>query len=166
MIYHAAMKAMNSEHNSTDSLRIISSFSSRKQPCSDSVTTITEGKKRSMDYSTYVKWRHEFDKECQTISWLDCDVTGKEGKRIVDRLKCKMCLKYKSRIESRRNYSDKWLMGAESIRTNNITDHAHSDHHLYAMSLHYKESSGSVANAGELTFVRCCKDCRKLTRIG
>ena len=81
------MEAINSEHDSTDSLRI--SSSSRKRTYSDSATTVTEGKKRSVSYSTYVKWRREFDKECQTISWLDCDVTGKEGKRIVDRLKCK-----------------------------------------------------------------------------
>ena len=86
--------------------------SSRKQR-SDSVTS--EGKKkRSVSYSMCIKWQHKFDKECQTISWLDCDMIGK-GKRTVDRLKCKLCLKYKSRIESRRNYSDKWLVGAESV---------------------------------------------------
>lgn len=139
---------MDFECDSTDSLCITSSSSSRKRPYSDSATTVTEGKKRSVSYSTYIKWRHEFDKECQTISWLDCDVTGKEGKRIVDRLKCKVCLKYKSRIEHRRNYSNKWLVGAESIRTSNIRDHARSDQHLYAMALHCKEPSGSVANAG------------------
>ena len=151
------MEAINSEHDSTDSLRI--SSSSRKRPYSDSTTT---GKKRSVSYSTYVKWQHEFDKECQTISWLDCDVTGKEAKRIVDRLKCKVCLKYKSRIESRRNYSDKWLVGAESIRTSNIRDHARSDQHLYAMSLHGKEPSGSVTNAGEPS---CSTICTMLQRL-
>ena len=101
--------------------------------------------------------------ECQTISWLDCDATGKEGKRIVDRLKCKVCLKYKSRIESRRNYSDKWLTGAESIRTSNIRDHTRSDQHLYAMSLHYKESSGSVANAGEPSSSNICTMLQRLS---
>ena len=93
--------------------------------------------------------------ECQTISWLDCDVTGK-GKRTVDRLKCKVCLRYKSRIESRRNYSDKWLVDAESVRTSNIRVHARSDQHQYAMSLHYKESSLSVANVGEPSSSNIC----------
>ena len=145
---------MNSECGSstTDSLCVVSS-SSRKRSCSDAVTN--EGKKRSVSYSTYVKWRRQFDKERQTISWLDCDVTGK-GKRTVDRLKCKVCLKYKSRIESKRNYSDKWLVGAESVRTSNIRDHARSDQHLYAMSLHYKESSLSFANAGEPSSSNIC----------
>ena len=148
---------MNSECGSstTDSLCVVSSSSasSRKRSCSDAVTN--EGKKRSVSYSTYVKWRREFDKECQTISWLDCNVTGK-GKMTVDRLKCKVCLKYKSRIESKRNYSDKWLVGAESVRTSNIRDHARSDQHLYAMSLHYKESLLSFANAGEPSSSNIC----------
>ena len=83
-------------------------------------------------------------------------MTGKEGKRIVDRLKCKVCLKYKSRIESRKIYSDKWLVDAESVRISNIRDHACSDQHLYAMSLHYKEPTGYVANAGEPSNSNIC----------
>ena len=71
-------------------------------------------------------------------------------------MKCKVCLKYKSRIESKQNYSNKWLVGAESVRTSNIRDHACSDQHLYAMSLHYKESSLTVANAGEPSSSNIC----------
>ena len=127
--------------------------SSRKRR-SDSVTSESR-KKRSVSYSAHIKWRREFDKECQTISWLDCDTIGK-GKRTVDRLKCKVCLKYKSRIESRRNYSDKWLVGAESVQTSNIRDHAHSDQHVYAMSLLYKESLPSIANPGEPSNSNVC----------
>ena len=84
----------------------------------------------------------EFDKDCQMISWLDCDVSGTAGKKIVEKLKCKVCLKYKARIECKRNYSEKWLIGADSVRTSNIRDHARSDQHLYAMSLFKKESGG------------------------
>jgi len=47
-----------------------------------------------------------------------------------------------------RNYSDKWIVGADSVRTSNIRDHAHSDQHQHAMSLYYKES-GSTAKAAE-----------------
>ena len=143
---------MNSLTSTTD-VASSPTASSRKR-CSDSVTS-EGGKKRRVSYSTYIKWQREFDKECQTISWLDCDTIGK-GKRTVDRLKCKVCLKYKSRIESRRNYSDKWLVGAESVRTSNIRDHAHSDQHVYAMSLLYKESSPSIANPGEPSNSNVC----------
>lgn len=82
MIYPTVIKAMNSEHDSSDLLCITLSSSSRKRPRLDFVTTITEGKKHSVSYSTYVKWQCDFDKKCQTILWLDCNVTGKEGKRI------------------------------------------------------------------------------------
>ena len=95
--YHATAEAMNLEFgSSTTGLLCVASSPSascRKRSCSNSVTN--EAKKHNVSYSTYVKWQCEFDKECQTISWLDCDVTGK-GKRTVDRLKCKVCLKYKS----------------------------------------------------------------------
>lgn len=37
---------------------------------------------------------------------------------------------------------------AGRCRTSNIRDHTRSDQHLYAMALHCKEPSGSVANAG------------------
>jgi len=139
-----------SDHESEDSVIVVSASSAtKKRPrsFSDSVTT-TEAKKRSVSYSTYIKWRSELDKQCQTLSWLDCDLIGKDGKRTVDRLKCKVCLKYNSRIQSMRNHSDKWIVGADSVRTSNVRDHARSDQHQHAMSLYYKES-GSTAKAAE-----------------
>ena len=39
----------------------------------------------------------------------------------------------------RRNFSDYWIIGASSIRTSNIRDHAKSDQHLHAMSLLQRE---------------------------
>ena len=56
MIYHIFIEAMDSENESTDSLCIISesTSSSRKWPCSDSATIITEGKKRCVSYSIYI----------------------------------------------------------------------------------------------------------------
>ena len=101
---------MADSDDSTDSVSIVSTSSTtRKRPrsCSDSVTT-TEPKKRSVSHSIrhMSNGRSELDKDCQTLSWLDCNLIGKEGKRTVNRLKCKVCLKYKSRIESMRNYSE------------------------------------------------------------
>ena len=135
---------------SDDSVCIVSdSSATKKRPLnhSDSLTT-TEAKKLNVSFLTYTKWRSELDKECQTLSWLDCNLIGKGGKRTVDKLKCKVYLKYNSRIQSMRNYSDKWIVGADSVRTSNVRDHARSDQHQHAMSLHCKES-GSTAKAGE-----------------
>ena len=70
-------------NDSSDSVQIVSTESSRKRTCSErgSVITTNEVKKRSVSFSTYLKWRLEFDKKFQTISWLDCDVSGKGGRR-------------------------------------------------------------------------------------
>ena len=42
----------------------------------------------------------------------------------VEKLKCKVCAKYKDRIISRKNFSGKWIDGADSVRTTNLIDHA------------------------------------------
>ena len=67
-------------------------------------------KKRNVSQATFVKWRAEMDKECQTMSWLDCEVVNKGLKKVVRKLKCKVCL---SKIAGRLNYSDKWVVGAD-----------------------------------------------------
>ena len=62
---------------------------------------------------------------------------------VVDKLKCKVCIKFKSRIAGMRNYSDKWVIGADSVRTRNIKDRSHSDQHTHAMMLLKKEQAQS-----------------------
>jgi len=54
---------------------------------------------------------------------------------MVSKLACSLCKKFRSRILSRRNFSDRWITGVESIQTSNIRDHARSDQHIHAMSL-------------------------------
>ena len=76
-------------------------------------------KKRKVAYSTFPKWRTYLDRECQTISWLECD-TEPGRKRVVAKLRCAMCVKFRTSISSSRNFSHKWILGAESIRSSNI----------------------------------------------
>ena len=54
-------------------------------------------------------------------------------------LKGSVCKNFRSRILSRRNFSKRWISGAESIRTSNIRDHAQSEQHVHAMSLFNEE---------------------------
>ena len=35
--------------------------------------TPVEKKKRRVKYETYKKWLVEYDKDCQTMTWLDCE---------------------------------------------------------------------------------------------
>ena len=67
-------------------------------------------------------------------------------KKSVNKLSCKVCRNFKSRISGRRNYSDKWVEGASSVRTSNIKDHAQTDQHLHAMTLLKKESENFCRN--------------------
>ena len=46
---------------------------------------------------------------------------------------------FKSKIAGRQNYSNKWVVGANSVRTGNSRDHARTDQHAHAMLLLKKE---------------------------
>ena len=50
-------------------------------------------------------------------------------------LQCSVCTKFKANIASRRNFSEKWLLGADLVHTSNIRDHAKADQHMHAMNL-------------------------------
>ena len=100
--------------------------------------------KKLVTYDTYKKWRIEYDRECSTMSWLDCETTtAANGKRVVNKLKCKVCSRFKDKISGRKNFSNKWIVGAESIRTSNVRDHSRNDQHVHAMMLLNKEHSQS-----------------------
>ena len=62
-------------------------------------------------------------------------------KLLQGQLKCGICIRFQSAIERRRNYSDKWVVGAESVRTSNIKDHAKTDQHQHAMMLWKKQQA-------------------------
>jgi len=100
-----------------------------------------EPKKRKVTYFMYNKWRCDFDRECKTVTWLGCETEMAGGKRWVKRLNCTICKKYKEWISGRRDYSEWWISGAESLRTSNISDHAHSNQHQHATSLLQREKA-------------------------
>ena len=88
----------------------------------------------------FQKWKVDLDHECQTMSWLDCDTELDLGtQKVVRKLRCSVCTKFKANIASRRNFSEKWLCGADSLRTSNIKDHAKADQHVHAMNLLKRE---------------------------
>ena len=60
-------------------------------------------KKRRVEYSTFLKWKRNLDREYQTMLWLDSD----SGKKVVSKLKCKVCKRLEERISSRKNFSSK-----------------------------------------------------------
>ena len=87
------------------------------------------------------KWRRDLDRECQTMSWLDCVVEREGAKTVVAELKCKVWTEFVDRIRGRKNFSEKWIAGADSVRISNVRDHARNDQHTHAMALLKKQRS-------------------------
>ena len=113
-------------------------------------STAAEGEpaqKRSVTYVTFKKWRTDLDHDHQTVSWLDCDMVSESGKKVVQRLKCSVCSKFKASISGRRNFNDRWIVSADSVRTSNVKDHTQSDQYTHAMQL-LKKEQGRAAGLG------------------
>lgn len=60
---------------------------------------------------------------------------------MVTKLKCSVCARFEDRIMGSKNFSNKWIVGAESVCTNNLKDHAQNDQHAQAMMMLNKEQS-------------------------
>jgi len=95
----------------------------------------SSAKRRKVKVSTFQKWVRDYDRLYKTATWLDSESSWQSGEKVVEKLKCKVCAKYKERIISRKNFSGKWIDGADSVRTTNVIDHAKSDQHVHAMKL-------------------------------
>ena len=63
-----------------------------------------EAKKRTITYSTYRKWKQDFDQDYQMVTWLDCNKETEDDKEIVTSLKCIVCTKFKETIKQRINF--------------------------------------------------------------
>ena len=61
--------------------------------------------------------------------------------KLVTKLKCWACTEFRDRIISRKNFSNKWISGADSVRTTNVLDHAKFDQHVHAMNLLRKQQA-------------------------
>ena len=46
------------------------------------------------------------------VTWLECEMVMASGKKMVRSFKCSVCSKYRIRKESSRNFSDRWIVGA------------------------------------------------------
>lgn len=104
-------------------------------------------KKRKVAYSTFQKWQRDLDREYKTVTWLDCETSVEGGTKVVKKLKCTVCTTFRSRILCKRNFSDRWISGADSVRTSNIRDHASSEQHGHAMVLLQKKAASAAGQS-------------------
>ena len=88
------------------------------------------------------------DKECQTVTWLDCETEVRWSKMSVMQLRCSICTEFKTSIATRRNFSERWISGADSVRTSNVHDHARQYLILHSQTnkIITSEQSGKALN--------------------
>jgi len=89
-------------------------------------------KKQGVFLETFEKWKLNFNAQHSSATWLDCTTSVVSGRKYATSLKCTICTKYSMHISSLRNYSDKWIVGADAFQTSNIVDHANSKQHSTA----------------------------------
>ena len=99
--------------------------------------------KRRVTYDTFTKWKRDLDKDCQMVTWLDCETITVNGKKTVTKPKCKLCIRYVVKLTGCKYFSSKWIDGAQSIKTStsNVWDHSHTEQHSKAMNLLKKEQT-------------------------
>ena len=78
------------------------------------------------------------------MAWLDCSSEYEGRKKVVSQLKCRVCSEFLDRIRGSKNFSNKWIVGADSVRVSNVCDHVKSDQHAHAMMLLKKQHAKSA----------------------
>ena len=92
-------------------------------------------KKRHIGYAIFKRWQPDLDRDHQTMSWLDCNTEKDGAKTVVSKLKCKVCTEFIDKIRGRKNFSEKRVVGADSVRVSNVYNHTKNEQHTHAMSL-------------------------------
>jgi hypothetical protein len=84
--------------------------------------------------ATVQNWLRDYDKDLQTLSWLQYDSTGS----VVTALKCLTCTRYEDKVRSCKNFSPAFIEGTKQVKTSTFKAHAESIMHGRSMKLHKK----------------------------
>ena len=79
--------------------------------------------------------------------WTGCETFVEGGNKVVRKLKCTVCTRFQLHILCKRNFSDQWISGAESVCTSNIRDHASSEQQNHAMALLQREIAAATGQS-------------------
>ena len=137
--------------------------------CSTSSSNESDGplSKRSLVQTrTVEEWKKRLDKDLNTVVWLEFDIVDCDH---VASIRCSVCTKFKSQLESMRNFRSSFIDGPTNIHVSTVMDHAGSDTHCctcyctrskiswQCLRLHsYSEISGSKFN-GSSNMSSCSK---------
>lgn len=93
--------------------------------------------KRQVSKETFCKWQRTYEKDYQSMVWLRAEIDSQD-KSLVSTLYCAICREHASRICGVKSFSRAWIEGSSNHKTSNIADHAKSEPHKRAMTLHHK----------------------------
>ena len=127
-------------------------MSSRKRTVDKAPTTSC--KRRKVTVTTFNKWKMQFERDHNTLSWLRCDVS-KEDKTVVEMLSCEACRKHEDSITGMKNFSSAWITGSSNQKMSNIVDHATSEQHRAAM-VRIRSDAARASNQLFYDYVRSC----------
>ena len=119
-------------------------------------------KKRALAVRTFEKWIRENDKLFNTRTWL---VYEKVDREFVSSMKCKVCVQFKDKLASCRNFSAAFIEGSRNLRASAFKDHARSDMHRRAMLLFRKQSCTSVVEYAPIAKALCTLDASTEKRL-
>ena len=96
-------------------------------------------KRKKVKHESYKKWVREYDRECQTVMWLECENGGRY--ETCDKAQMSSMHQVQGQDYNWKNFSDKWISGADSVRTTNVLDHVKSNQIVHAMNLLRKQQA-------------------------
>ena len=112
----------------------------RKRSSEEQASSASKQPRRQVKHDTFLKWQRNYEKDHQSLAWLRAD-RDTNDKSLVSTLWCAMCRKYESQISGQRNFSRAWIEGSVNHKTSNIIDHATSDQHKSAMTIHHRDQA-------------------------
>lgn len=87
---------------------------------------------RSTKKSTLFSWNYN--------DWLAIlETETRKGSPFVTKIRCKICLKYESKIKGQRNFNSIWCSGTSNTKKDSVTTHLNSDSHKLARKLEQEE---------------------------
>ncbi len=114
----------------------------KKRATSGCSTSASKRTKRHV--ATCEKWQRDFDRDYQSLLWLQYDV-DKADRSLVDTLYHEVCRTYKDKIRFSRNFSGVWVTGSTNHNSSNIVDHGNSAQHTACMA-HMQAVSARAQN--------------------
>ena len=96
-------------------LTFASTMAGRKRLVASGSSSSSSSKKpkRQVSVATFDKWRREYERDYQAMSWLRCDV-DQQNKSLVAQLWCDACRNHEGAITGMKNFSKAWITGSSN----------------------------------------------------